>query len=118
MLEHEQSELRLCDKLNYNKKTMKDFLKKIKKWLWEVAVSPGIKAGMKTGMKAGMKTGMKKIKNMKQKPKLEKSQKRKGAPWYPFKTRYQRDPKEKTARVFEVQDTKTVEKKPIKYRSK
>lgn len=110
MLEREQSELRLCDKLNYNKKTMKDFLKKIKKWLWEVAVSPGIKAGMETGMK--------KIKNMKQKPKLEKSQKRKGAPWYPFKTRYPRDPKEKTARVFEVKDTKTVEKKPIKYRSK
>ena len=101
MLEHEQSEIRLCDKLNYNKKTMKDFLKKIKKWLWEGSVS-----------------SMKKIKNMKQKPKLEKSQKRKEAPWYPFKTRYPRDPKEKTARVFEVQDTKTVEKKPIKYRSK
>jgi len=114
MLEREQSELMLCDKLNYNKKTMKDFLKKIKKWLWEAVVSPGIKAGMKTGIK----TGMKKIKNMKQKPKLEKSQNRKGAPWYPFKTRYPRDPKEKTARVFEIQDTKTVEKKPIKYRSK
>ena len=110
MLEREQSELMLCDKLNYNKKTMKDFLKKITKWLWEVAVSPG--------KKEEIKAGMKKIKNMKQKPKLEKSQKRKEAPWYPFKTRYPRDPKEKTARVFEVKDTKTVEKKPIKYRSK
>lgn len=112
MLEREQSELMLCDKLNYNKKTMKDFLKKIKKWLWEGSVSSGKKEEM-------LKTGIKRINSIKRniKGKTINKKSEKGKPWYPFKTRYPRDPKEKTARVFEIQDTKTV-RKPIKYRSK
>jgi hypothetical protein len=90
---------------------MKDFLKKINKWLWNESVSSGKKEEM-------FKSGIKKIDNMKRDIKRKIIKEKKVKPWYPFKTRYPKDPKEKEARVFEVKDTKTIEKKPIKYRSK